>query len=360
MLDRDGGVSTVGFFNGAADFDPGPGTFNLTVNGDRGSFISKLDSSGSFVSAAQMGNISALGMTMDAGGNLYLAGGFSVTADFDPGPGTLNLSPAGPEDAFIAKIGKPCPHFLDASLYGMLVMRPLCAREAYVLSNDIYASAQVTLARGPKDRFFLSSSGGMQSGQAIVGLFAPLVVEDQLHINGIDTGLGPYSNQPGVPPDLLYTPIETDLVPLPALELGTNLIPPGLTTDTIDLVDIDRVLYGSTALYLTRDCGVWSAGNGPTSLNWITHDDAVAGIRPEFDVRYGLLSRLEQDRDFSRASCLGHYYDTPGTDANPNPPEGDGYYYMARGLDSCVTQGYGASSLVPDPRDALNALPACP
>jgi hypothetical protein len=95
-------------------------------------------------------------------------------------------------------------------------------------------------------------------------------------------------------------------------------------------------------------------------INWMTHDDQVAGIPPEFDVRYGLLSELHADRDFSRIDCLGRFFDTPASDTLPDPPPGDGHYYLARGLSSCIAQGYGDSSLVPDPRDALDLLPPCP
>jgi hypothetical protein len=92
----------------------------------------------------------------------------------------------------------------------------------------------------------------------------------------------------------------------------------------------------------------------------MSHDAQVAGANPAFEVRRGLLSHLQQDRNFSRSACLGSYSASPAVDDGPDPAAGDGYYYMARGLDSCVAQGYGTSSLVPDPRAALDASPACP
>lgn len=48
-LDLNGNVYTAGFFNGTVDFDPGPNSFNLTALGTGEAFISKLDASGNFV-----------------------------------------------------------------------------------------------------------------------------------------------------------------------------------------------------------------------------------------------------------------------------------------------------------------------
>src|SRR5204863_9713769 len=53
-LDASGNIYTTGNFSGTADFDPGPGVFNLTATGS-GMFISKLDASGNFVWAKTMG-----------------------------------------------------------------------------------------------------------------------------------------------------------------------------------------------------------------------------------------------------------------------------------------------------------------
>src|SRR5688500_8844248 len=42
-------------------------------------------------------------VTTDAAGNVFVAGQFSGTVDFDPGAGATNLTALGPTDAFVAK-----------------------------------------------------------------------------------------------------------------------------------------------------------------------------------------------------------------------------------------------------------------
>jgi len=106
-VDAAGNVFAAGDFGGTADFDPGPGTYNLTSAQPSDGFILKLDNGGNFVWAAQLGGANdseAFGVTLDAIGNVYTVGYFTGTADFDPGPGTYNLTSAGPADAFIWKL----------------------------------------------------------------------------------------------------------------------------------------------------------------------------------------------------------------------------------------------------------------
>ena len=54
-VDGNGNVYTNGYFSGTADFDPGAGTANLTSAGGTDIFVSKLNSSGTFVFVKQFG-----------------------------------------------------------------------------------------------------------------------------------------------------------------------------------------------------------------------------------------------------------------------------------------------------------------
>ncbi|MBI5962998.1 MAG: SBBP repeat-containing protein [Chloroflexi bacterium] len=106
-LDSNGNIYTIGRFENTADFDPGASAFNLTSAGLSDSFISKLDHNGNFVWAKSMGGADyddGYSIALDSNDNIYAMGGFSGTADFDPGPGIFNLTSAGYEDIFISKL----------------------------------------------------------------------------------------------------------------------------------------------------------------------------------------------------------------------------------------------------------------
>lgn len=108
VVDALGNVYTTGSFSGASDFDPGPGTFSLTSNGFIDLFISKLDASGNFVWAKQIGganNDIAYSIALDPASNIYIAGYFSSLAtDFDPNVTTFTMSPYSSNDGFICKL----------------------------------------------------------------------------------------------------------------------------------------------------------------------------------------------------------------------------------------------------------------
>lgn len=89
IADDNGNIFVTGAFDLTVDFDPGPGTFNLTSTDYRNSFLLKLANNGSFLFAKQFtGNSFGQSLALDNSGNIYVAGGFYGPADFDPGPGT--------------------------------------------------------------------------------------------------------------------------------------------------------------------------------------------------------------------------------------------------------------------------------
>jgi hypothetical protein len=101
ITDKSGNVYSIGSFSGITDFDPGPNVYNLPIGG---TFILKLNSSGSFVWAKQLKNIVGYSLTRDEFNNMYITGNFSGTADFDPGTGVFNLVDKSGNDIFVLKI----------------------------------------------------------------------------------------------------------------------------------------------------------------------------------------------------------------------------------------------------------------
>ncbi|MCH8905209.1 MAG: SBBP repeat-containing protein, partial [Bacteroidetes bacterium] len=100
-------IYITGQFYSTVDFDPGAGVANLSSNGSTDVFILKLDSAGNYIWARSFGGTGyddGFGITVDPGGNIYTTGRFNGTVDFDPGPGTLNLTAAGGNDVFVHKL----------------------------------------------------------------------------------------------------------------------------------------------------------------------------------------------------------------------------------------------------------------
>jgi hypothetical protein len=89
-------VSTV-------DLDPGVGSVTTFVGAGTTIFV-KLDNNGNFIWGKRTASSAVpLGMTIDVNDQIYIAGTFQNTSDFDPGSGTSSLSSAGATDDFIAK-----------------------------------------------------------------------------------------------------------------------------------------------------------------------------------------------------------------------------------------------------------------
>ena len=101
-------VFTTGFFSDVADFDPGPGVFNVTANsGGKDIFIQKLDAGGNFLWAKNVGSWlmdQGYSIDVDGLGNVYTTGFFQDVGDFDPGPGVFNLTATGGQDIFLLKL----------------------------------------------------------------------------------------------------------------------------------------------------------------------------------------------------------------------------------------------------------------
>ncbi|MFK7786069.1 MAG: SBBP repeat-containing protein [Crocinitomicaceae bacterium] len=107
-IDDLGNIYTAGTFENIVDFDPGNGVSLLSATGFSDDiFIQKLDVNGNFLWARKIGGTSpdfGYSIAVDGMGNVYTTGMFTGTADFDPGPATLNLTSMGSLDVFVHKM----------------------------------------------------------------------------------------------------------------------------------------------------------------------------------------------------------------------------------------------------------------
>ena len=84
-----------GAFPTPIDFDPGPGTATFMPMGDN-TYVAKYNSSGQYQWAFNIGGFSyGTDIEIDASNNIFVMGVLATTADFDPGPGTYNVPPPG-------------------------------------------------------------------------------------------------------------------------------------------------------------------------------------------------------------------------------------------------------------------------
>ncbi len=76
-----------GDLDGTADFDPGPGNFDITATGLESIFVLKLDTSGVFYNAISIASTNVLqnyGIEVDTTLGVFISGVISGAADFDP------------------------------------------------------------------------------------------------------------------------------------------------------------------------------------------------------------------------------------------------------------------------------------
>lgn len=141
-VDAAGNIYSCGAFNGTADFDPGPGTNNLTSWGQEDVFVTKLDAAGNLLWVKQIGGTGREGsrsLALDPSGNVVVTGTFNGTADFDPGAGITSLSPVGSWDIFVVKLNSN-GSFVWASAFGGTTEEDRGLGIATSASGDVYVT----------------------------------------------------------------------------------------------------------------------------------------------------------------------------------------------------------------------------
>lgn len=110
-VDSKNNVYLTGYYEGTCDFDPSNSNHFLTSsNFSKDIFIEKIDSNGNFVWVKVLYGDSlywdeGMGIVIDSEDNIYIAGTFDETVDFDPdSTGIYNVNSNGGDDIFIQKL----------------------------------------------------------------------------------------------------------------------------------------------------------------------------------------------------------------------------------------------------------------
>jgi hypothetical protein len=106
-LDSANDIIIGGIFTNTVDFNPGTGVANLTSKGGDDFFVLKMDTASNYIWAVSTGGTNndwINSICTDNSGNIYAAGQFTGTVDFNPGTGTNNTTSKGQWDIFILKL----------------------------------------------------------------------------------------------------------------------------------------------------------------------------------------------------------------------------------------------------------------
>lgn len=101
---KNGSMYAFGGYLDSVDLDLGPGTYRRKASVDGSNFMMKMDTAAQLIWVKTMIKISFQSLAFDAKTNFYIGGTFSLTGDFDMGPGVYNMTSAGNQDAFVLKL----------------------------------------------------------------------------------------------------------------------------------------------------------------------------------------------------------------------------------------------------------------
>ncbi len=105
-IDDSGNIYVTGLFRGTVDFDPTSGTDSHSSNGSGDIFISQYQTDGSYGWTQTVGGTDfdeGYSIVADNNGNVYIAGDFRGTVDFDPTDGIDSRTSNGGFDIFVSQ-----------------------------------------------------------------------------------------------------------------------------------------------------------------------------------------------------------------------------------------------------------------
>jgi len=107
VIDRDGFVYATGYHYSGFDADPSSSVATVPNNGDADAYFWELDTSGNYISAYSFGSSGydiSTAIAYDDRKDIFLAGAFSNTVDFDPQSGIQTQTSNGDKDYFIQQV----------------------------------------------------------------------------------------------------------------------------------------------------------------------------------------------------------------------------------------------------------------
>lgn len=108
-IDNNDNVYIAGKFSGNVDFNPQAGAFLINSNGGNDGFVQILDNNGFFVGAFSIdgtGIENSKDISIGSFNSIHVSGRFGSVTDFDPGVGTVNLTPVGTADGYILRLNQ--------------------------------------------------------------------------------------------------------------------------------------------------------------------------------------------------------------------------------------------------------------
>jgi hypothetical protein len=104
VVDSNGNIYITGRFSTTVDFDPGVGVDEHTSIGDNDHFLTKINADGTYGWTKTIKGISTDSISVDSNNNIYLAGCFIGTVDFDFSEDVDEYTSEGECDIFLTKI----------------------------------------------------------------------------------------------------------------------------------------------------------------------------------------------------------------------------------------------------------------
>jgi len=159
--DSDGNIYVAGYTHYLADFDPGPGDVLVRSNGASDAFLCKLDSSGDLLWVRSWGGTyfdGATGLAIARDGEVYVAGHFYDSVDFDPSDRVETRTSSKDNFQYFVSAFDDGGNFLWVDTWGEPGGRQ-DFRELYNVDLGVDGSGNVCIA-APNDSFPKSDTQG--------------------------------------------------------------------------------------------------------------------------------------------------------------------------------------------------------